>query len=97
LVCFAWIFFRAPTASDAMDVIRAIARLDLTADVDKVGLVPIMALAILGLDIVSRLRHTRGWRPEKRVVLAGAGTGLAVAMLLVFSGREPVPFVYFQF
>lgn len=97
LVCFAWIFFRAPTASDAFDVIRAIARFDLTADVDKVGLVPIMVLAVLVLDVMSRLRHSTGWRPEKRVVLAGAGAGLAVVLLLIFSGREPVPFVYFQF
>jgi D-alanyl-lipoteichoic acid acyltransferase DltB (MBOAT superfamily) len=97
LVCFAWIFFRAPTASDAFDVIRAIGQFNLTANVDKVELVPIMVGAVLALDIVNRLRRVNGWRPERHVVLAGAGAGLAIALVLIYSGREPVPFVYFQF
>jgi D-alanyl-lipoteichoic acid acyltransferase DltB (MBOAT superfamily) len=97
LVCFAWIFFRAPSASDAWDVIAAIGAFDLSAEVDKIALVPIMGGVVLALDILSRMRHTRAWRPERRPVLAGAAVGFAVALLIVFSGGEPVPFVYFQF
>jgi hypothetical protein len=97
LVTLAWVFFRAATVDQALEVLGGLVPVDLTADVDRVGLVPLAALAVILVDVSLRRRVTVGARPERNVVAAGVGVGLAVMALLAFSGREPVPFVYFQF
>ena len=98
LVCFAWIFFRASSVSEAWDVIRSIASGPVTGlDTGSVALVVGAALATLALDLVVR-RH----RDESGLVLLpsaiqGAVIGVASVLFIVYSGAPPVPFVYFQF
>jgi alginate O-acetyltransferase complex protein AlgI len=97
LVAVAWVFFRTPTLDDAFAVFSSIASLEMTADLDKVALVPLLGALMLAFDLATRARTTSAWRPERSPALVGLAAGAAMAALLVFSGREPVPFVYFQF
>jgi D-alanyl-lipoteichoic acid acyltransferase DltB (MBOAT superfamily) len=97
LVCLAWVFFRAASIDQALDVLHALVTGGLTVDLDGADLVVIMTLLTLALDLAGRLRTLRAWRPERSPLLAGAGVGAALAAVAVFSGGEPVPFIYFQF
>ncbi len=80
-----------------MQVLEGMSRLEAGALPDQWVIVVVMAVAALLVDVVSRLHFVRGVRPERSAVLVGAAAGLAVAGLVVFSGTDPVPFVYFQF
>ncbi len=98
LVCFAWIFFRAHSFAEALDVIRGFFHLDGTApDRAQVALVGFAVVAAFGLDLAQRrvvhpLRFVLG-----RPLVAGALVGLGVLGVVLFSGGTSVPFIYFQF
>jgi len=98
LVCFAWIFFRAPQISSAVDYVRGL--FSFTAGLPPTSwmtlLVPAM-LIVLVIDIAQRNSNDHEviltWRPLAQ------GFAYAVFFLgvLVFSGGPAVPFIYFQF
>jgi D-alanyl-lipoteichoic acid acyltransferase DltB (MBOAT superfamily) len=97
-VCFAWIFFRAPTFDHALLAIRQIAHGGWTLEhvTPRVGLVVAVAAA---LHVAPRAWERRAREAFVRtpalvqgVVLAAA----AVALHLV-AGAKPEPFVYGQF
>jgi alginate O-acetyltransferase complex protein AlgI len=97
-VCFAWIFFRAPTFADATLVLRHLAAGAWTMDhiAPKVVLVLGGALAIHAVPrgVDARARDWFASTPAlvQGLVLAAAAIGLHLA-----SGLKPEPFVYGQF
>ncbi len=98
LVCFAWIFFRAHTFAEALDVIRGLFRLDGAApDGGQVALVGFSVIAAFGLDLAQRrVVHPLRFVLD-RPLISGALVGLGVLGVILFSGGTSVPFIYFQF
>ena len=109
VVCLAWVFFRAPTVGEAWTIVVRIVTL---APGDTMWTAAVMVL-LLGLvlvvtDVVQRRIQVDPSEPEEarlgpallrrpQPVLTGALVGVAVAALVVTSGGQPVPFIYFQF
>jgi len=109
VVCLAWVFFRAPTVGEAWTIVIRILTL---APGDTVWTSAVM-LALLGsvlvvTDVVQRRIQVDPTEPadarlgpallrRPRPVLTGWLVGVAVAALVVTSGGQPVPFIYFQF
>ena len=98
LVCFAWIFFRAPTFACLADYVGGIATLRPgPIPYDALFLVvPAWALSIT-IDCAQRkaAQHEviQTWPPAVR----GMAYGLALVLLVIFGGQAEVPFLYFQF
>src|SRR5690606_37533255 len=97
-VCFAWIFFRAENFTQAFDVIRGI--FTLQGGAVTAGFVPLLAvvaLISLAIDLAQRNRETHTPMLALRPVLQGLLYGGFVVAIILFSGGEAVPFIYFQF
>ena len=98
LVCVAWIFFRAHTFAEALDVLRGLLRFDGTlpsgADVAIVtaALVTALTIDLLQRAVLHPLRIALD-----HAVLTGALAGVALASIILFSGGTATPFIYFQF
>lgn len=97
-VCFAWIFFRAPTFPKAMEVLEALA--PMTAYVPN--LTPVLALLIFGTLFVHFLPKRWEERAAEEFIrlpaVAQATLLIGVAMLLQrVKSAQVVPFIYFQF
>ncbi|MET0920674.1 MAG: MBOAT family protein [Acidimicrobiia bacterium] len=101
VVCFAWIFFRAESLSNAFDVLRGI--LDPTnwlvaSPLVTVSVVVAIAVGIGGQymphDVTARLMAR-----FSRLNPIGAGAVLGVALLLIntMGPRGVAPFIYFKF
>jgi alginate O-acetyltransferase complex protein AlgI len=98
LVCFAWIFFRAGSASEAFDVIAGIVALRGPApSFDAVVVTLLVGIATLAIDLVTRRVADPLGVLTRRPALAGALVGFALVGIIVASGGESVPFIYFQF
>ena len=98
LVCLAWVFFRAPDFGTAFDVLSGIATIGLgSPDLDLVIHVAFAAVMTLGIDVVQR----RSGRHELFVFRSpsaqGAVMGVAATLVILASGGNQVPFIYFQF
>lgn len=98
LVCVAWIFFRATSFANALDVVRGIVTLRPgPVDANALTLLLLAGAATLAIDLsqrgVLRVGSPLSWPPAPRGAVLAA-LGLAV---VVFSGGAPVPFIYFQF
>lgn len=98
LVCFAWVFFRAHTFTDAMDVLGGLVRWDgATPGAGPIALVAYAAGATLVLDLLQRkVAHPLRFIAE-HPALTGALAGLGILGVVLFSGGTSVPFIYFQF
>jgi D-alanyl-lipoteichoic acid acyltransferase DltB (MBOAT superfamily) len=98
LVCFAWIFFRAFSLAEAVNVIGGFVRVD-GAPVawSSVVLVLTMTVAALAIDLVQRKVVHPLRTVAHRPIRSGALVGAALVLIVVFSGGAPVPFIYFQF
>lgn len=97
-VCFAWIFFRAPTFAHASLMLSRLARLTFTAEKISLQVVLVLALAAL-LHVVPRrwesvLRDRFALTPSwvQGVLLAFAAFGIHLV-----AGAKSEPFVYGQF
>jgi D-alanyl-lipoteichoic acid acyltransferase DltB (MBOAT superfamily) len=98
LACFAWIFFRAESFGQAFDVIRGIFSLrGGSVDVGFVALLVLLGLVSFAIDLAQRNRHTHTPMLSLQPVFQGAVYGLFLVAIVVFSGGETVPFIYFQF
>jgi alginate O-acetyltransferase complex protein AlgI len=98
LVCLAWIFFRAETFGHAFDVLTGILTLRPGApDLAALALLVIGGSIVLRIDLLQRNAgsHTVavGWKPVAR----GATYALLLLGIVVFSGPQRIPFIYFQF
>jgi D-alanyl-lipoteichoic acid acyltransferase DltB (MBOAT superfamily) len=98
LVCFAWVFFRATSVSDALDVLHSLFVFGgATVSGSDWVLFGLLVATMIGIDLVTRLAVHPLEVVRHRPALTGALAGLAVAAVVVFSGGTPVPFIYFQF
>ena len=98
LVVFAWIFFRAESFDQAFDVITGIVTLQ--GGITEAGslfLVGLLAVVTIAIDVAQRNRATHTPMLALTPVLQGALYGLFVVAIVLFSGGETVPFIYFQF
>jgi len=97
LVCFAWIFFRASTFTEAADYIRGFTNLGFDFDIGDVTIILAAISVSLFLDFAQR--HAKAhvpmmnWRP----IPLGAALGSGITAIILFSGGASVPFLYFQF
>ena len=98
LVALAWVFFRADSIGQALDVLGALG--DLGGTTPATGDV-VLAVGLLGalatLDVVERVvRHPLD-ALRHRPLVSGAAVGVAVTGIVLFSGGDATPFIYFQF
>jgi D-alanyl-lipoteichoic acid acyltransferase DltB (MBOAT superfamily) len=98
VVCAAWVFFRAPSFSVAVDVFRSIAALDLdTTNLGWPGALVLLAAALIHWFPTRWLESIRaGFHaiPAAIQALGLVGAMLAVRQLAL---TEVTPFIYFQF
>jgi len=97
-VCFAWIFFRAPTFDGALAILDQIGKWE----TDHPNLVPIVTTALaVGFACHCFAEGSFRWLRDRFVALPAAGQGavLAAAALVLRELGQPklVPFIYFQF
>lgn len=100
LVCFAWIFFRAKTFTDARhmigNLVHGIASIASFSVVANLGWALVLAL-LLATHFYNGYRNTKerlGIDRGKRFVVAMTGVLL---LLILFSPNHSAPFIYFQF
>jgi alginate O-acetyltransferase complex protein AlgI len=98
LVCFAWIFFRAHTFAQAMDVLRSLVRVGGTSPSGAdVAIVTAALGAALAIDLAQRaVRHPLRLVLERPYAI-GTLAGAALVGVILFSGGAATPFIYFQF
>ena len=97
LVCFAWIFFRADSVGQALDLIWSVVTLQSGNLPARMAIIPVLAVATLAIDIATRRGVTASELVRRRPVGAGVAAGLAIGSIVVASGTPNIPFVYFQF
>jgi D-alanyl-lipoteichoic acid acyltransferase DltB (MBOAT superfamily) len=98
LVVFAWIFFRASSFTQAFDVITGIFTLQGgTIEAGSIFLVVLATAVTLWIDVAQRNRETHTPMLALTPALQGALYGTFVVAIVLFSGGETVPFIYFQF
>ncbi len=100
LVTLLWVFFRSASLGAALDYLGGFfdGLLGATAGPWKAQLLVVapIVLLVIAIDLVDRNRariHPLTWSPA----LQGALFGAACVALLIWSGRPPEPFIYFQF
>ncbi len=98
LVCFAWIFFRAGTFTQALDLIAGIVTLRAgIVDMNSAILLATSTFVMFFIDVLQRNKRTDtpvlAWNPAVR----GVAYAAMVVAILIFSGGTSVPFIYFQF
>ncbi|MEJ7602357.1 MAG: MBOAT family O-acyltransferase, partial [Kofleriaceae bacterium] len=97
-VCLAWIFFRATTFDNALDVLRRLAALEL----DHANVVPLVTIALV-TGVICHLFPDGSfrWMRGRFVALPAWGQGLVLAaaalVLRELAHTKIVPFIYFQF
>lgn len=97
VACLGWIFFRADSLGQAIDVVRGIVTLQGGEVPIEVVRTPYLLAATLAFDLFRRRMRVGGLQPMASPRLAGALVGVGTLALVVFSGAAPVQFVYFQF
>jgi alginate O-acetyltransferase complex protein AlgI len=97
IVTLTWIPFRAPTLSQAWDVVQALfgplAGAQLVAAPIVVGLMGLLTIAIDKADLRGRINPV-GDAPS---LVRGIAYGGAMVTALLFASVTAVPFIYFQF
>lgn len=98
LVCLAWVFFRSLSLADALGVLAAIGDVSgpALAGGDAVILVA-MIVAALAIDVATmKIVHPVDLL-RRRPAVTGLAIGISVLLIVLFSGHDPIPFIYFQF
>ena len=97
-VCLAWIFFRAESFTQAFDVIGGIVSLR-GGGIDGSFLAMLVLVMVISFSIDLAQRNKATQTPMLLLNPAAQGVlyGLFILGIVVFSGAEHVPFIYFQF
>jgi alginate O-acetyltransferase complex protein AlgI len=98
LVCFAWIFFRAPTLRASFSMIAALAHLRWISSYSAAFLcLATFSLPLIAIDLY--MEKSSEEYPTQRAAFGWQLTAATAAILLIAYGSayEPSPFVYFQF
>jgi hypothetical protein len=97
-VCFAWIFFRAPSFEHATLALGQMAHGRWVLDHVTVRVIPVVALALLlhfvPRDWEARMREAFVRTPA---IVQGVALAAAAVALHVAASAKPEPFVYGQF
>lgn len=102
LTCVAWVFFRAKTATSALQILKAICSWHATAHLSFGGMkyqllrVAIIGFIVLLVDSLSAWNWSRGWY-EKHTYARAALTGVVVVIILFTGSFDANSFIYFQF
>lgn len=99
LVALSWVFFRADSFPQAWDVITGIATARHADGIPYGGLVLVVpaALAVLFIDLVQRRTRRHEGLLQLPAFAQGLVYGAFFMAIVLFSGQEVVPFLYFQF
>ena len=98
MVCFAWVFFRAPTLRVSFSMVAALANWRWNKTYGAAFLyLAIFSLPLLALDLY--MERSAEEYPTQRAGFAWQLGFAAAALLIIAFGAayEPAPFVYFQF
>jgi D-alanyl-lipoteichoic acid acyltransferase DltB (MBOAT superfamily) len=98
LVCFAWIFFRAPTLKASFAMVAALADWRWSASYAPAFLyLAVFSLPLFAIDLY--IERSAEEYPTQRAAFAWQlGAAAAALLVIAFSAAyEPAPFVYFQF
>ena len=97
-VHLAWVVFRAESLEQAWGVVAGIGRMQVGwFDPTAAWVIAIALFAILAMDVNMRREDTQRAFALSPPVLRGLAYAAGVVMLVIGSGSEPVPFIYFQF
>lgn len=97
-VHLAWILFRAEDLGQAWDVVSRIGAIsDGWFDARAAWIIGGAFVVTLLMDLDLRRRDAQRVFVTQPAVVRGLAYGMGVVMLVVASGTEPVPFIYFQF
>ena len=98
LVCLLWVFFRAMTLSQATEYLAGIfSWRPGPVDPNDVLLLSISVFFIVALDIAQRLSGHHAVVLRWPALARGATYALLFAWIVMWSGGEAKPFIYFQF
>jgi len=97
-VCLTWVFFRSPTTTVAVDILKRIGSLTFSLQNVSTGVILVSLVAAAGQAV------PKNWY-ERAVILFGrtpfyvqaAAMALAVAAIQLWAGRGAAPFVYTRF
>ncbi len=94
-----FVVFRADSLREAFHFIAGIftARGGWAVELNSLFVVAVAALGMLMLDVAQRRSAEQVPLMDSRPVTAGIAVGLLLALIVVFSGGTPIPFIYFQF
>ena len=98
LVALLWVFFRAATLTEAVDyLVGLFSGRPGPVDLDDVIIVGFSAALVLVLDLAQRVTNDHEavlrWAPPLR----GIAYGILFLSIVLWSGGEAQPFIYFQF
>jgi len=106
-VLLAWVFFRADTFQQAVDVIGGLLTMrGGPVRWTDVGTIAVFSSITVWSDLAQRRHSQRHQDPSvsetaslrvSAMVGRGAGAAILITAIVVFSGGTPVPFIYFQF
>lgn len=98
LVCFAWIFFRAPDLASSLVVLEKLGSLA------SAGAVPAPLAALASALLLFVVMHWVGARfalkqrlGDAPLLVHGAATLACLLLLVLFTPQYSAPFIYFQF
>jgi D-alanyl-lipoteichoic acid acyltransferase DltB (MBOAT superfamily) len=97
-VDLAWVLFRAASLGDAAEVYGALATLRPgPIHAGDLALLVVLGAASLAIDLAERASTPALALASRHPALAGAAVGASLVGLVLFSGAESTPFIYFQF
>ena len=98
VICFAWVFFRADSFTDALDVLTAIVT---SPGDDQVSSLPVLLLlaGALGTQFISKAQteQFRQWCNQHSAITQGVMFGIGLVLIDLFGPEGVAPFIYFQF
>jgi D-alanyl-lipoteichoic acid acyltransferase DltB (MBOAT superfamily) len=98
LVCLCWIFFRAPTFSDASALLSNLASLTTSGvGADLVAFVAYSVVAVLVIDLLQRRSGVHGFTVALRTPAAAFSIALMLLGTISATGSPARDFIYFQF
>lgn len=97
-VSLAWIFFRAETLPDALSYLGGILSLRGGAPaVDQAAILLTAAVIVFVIDLAQRNSQEHSVVVEWAPIARGLAFGVMALGIVMFSGGETTPFIYFQF
>jgi D-alanyl-lipoteichoic acid acyltransferase DltB (MBOAT superfamily) len=98
LVNVTWIFFRAESFSQAFDYLEGLVTLRSGTLIIREAAMLLFALALaIALDLIQRNMRSHTALQQLPALVRGFAYGSMILLVILWSGGEPVPFIYFQF